>query len=239
MSAAAGLLAVALLAAGGRDGRARLRSLATPAPPSGRSAAPEVRPAWVGLAIAAVTAAAWATGGPAAGVVGAVAAGTAGVLMLRRAGRGAGGPDDRTGLAARWPLLAACLEAGLPVSAAVRAAAGPLRGRTGEALQRVAALLELGADPAQAWSTAAEQPQLAAFARAAGRSACTGAALARVARDEGDRLRAELADSAHARAERAAVLITGPLGLCFLPAFLVLGIAPVVIGLASQALARW
>jgi pilus assembly protein TadC len=35
------------------------------------------------------------------------------------------------------------------------------------------------------------------------------------------------------------VLITGPLGLCFLPAFLTLGIAPVVVGLAGEALARW
>ena len=80
---------------------------------------------------------------------------------------------------------------------------------------------------------------LAAFARAAARSAGTGAALARVARTECARLRAELTDAAQARAQRAAVLITGPLGLCFLPAFLVLGIAPVVIGLAGEALARW
>jgi hypothetical protein len=35
------------------------------------------------------------------------------------------------------------------------------------------------------------------------------------------------------------VLITGPLGLCFLPAFLVLGVAPVVIGLATAALDQW
>jgi len=73
----------------------------------------------------------------------------------------------------------------------------------------------------------------------AARSAGTGAALARVARTECARLRAELTDAAQARAQRAAVLITGPLGLCFLPAFLVLGIAPVVIGLAGEALARW
>ena len=71
------------------------------------------------------------------------------------------------------------------------------------------------------------------------RSAGTGSALAQVARVEGARIRAELIDTAQERAQRAAVLITGPLGLCFLPAFLVLGIAPVVIGLAGEALARW
>ena len=45
--------------------------------------------------------------------------------------------------------------------------------------------------------------------------------------------------TAEARAQRTAVLITAPLGLCFLPAFLVLGIAPVVIGLAADALTWW
>jgi hypothetical protein len=52
-------------------------------------------------------------------------------------------------------------------------------------------------------------------------------------------MRAELVDGAQASAQRAGVLITGPLGLCFLPAFLVLGIAPVVAGLAGEALAQW
>jgi hypothetical protein len=32
------------------------------------------------------------------------------------------------------------------------------------------------------------------------------------------------------------VLISGPLGLCFLPAFIALGIVPVVIGLATTVL---
>jgi len=121
----------------------------------------------------------------------------------------------------------------------VSAAARPLTGGTGNLLRRVAGLLELGADPAAAWHSAAHRPALATFARAAGRSAGTGAALAQVARAEAARIRADYLDAAEARAQRAAVLITGPLGLCFLPAFLVLGIAPVVIGLAGDALARW
>jgi pilus assembly protein TadC len=125
------------------------------------------------------------------------------------------------------------------VAAAVTAAAEPLDGPAGEELRRVAGLLELGADPAQAWDVARRAPPLAAFARAAGRSAGTGAALARSARAEATRLRAALVDTAEARAQRTAVLITAPLGLCFLPAFLVLGIAPVVIGLAADALSWW
>ncbi|MZE78830.1 type II secretion protein F, partial [Streptomyces sp. SID5475] len=34
----------------------------------------------------------------------------------------------------------------------------------------------------------------------------------------------------------AAVLATAPLGLCFLPAFLTVGVAPVLIGLAGDLL---
>jgi pilus assembly protein TadC len=37
-----------------------------------------------------------------------------------------------------------------------------------------------------------------------------------------------------AAAERAGVLIAGPLWLCFLPAFVCLGIVPVIAGLAGD-----
>ena len=43
-------------------------------------------------------------------------------------------------------------------------------------------------------------------------------------------------DDALERSERAGVAISGPLGLCFLPAFVCLGIVPVVIGLAGGVL---
>ena len=97
----------------------------------------------------------------------------------------------------------------------------------------------MGGDPAQAWQAAQGDPAAASFARAAARSAATGAALARTARAESLRVRDALADAAEARAQRAGVLIAAPLGLCFLPAFLVLGVTPVVIGLAGEVLVAW
>ncbi|MGW1288893.1 type II secretion system F family protein, partial [Streptomyces sp. NPDC002586] len=45
--------------------------------------------------------------------------------------------------------------------------------------------------------------------------------------------RAQWARTATARARRAAVLISAPVGLCFLPAFIAVGVLPVVIGLAG------
>jgi pilus assembly protein TadC len=236
------LLAVAVLVAAARPGSARLRAL-TPAgdePP----APPVLRPLWFAVGGTAVGALGWAaTGSTTAGVLAAAAGVGLGQVLRRLAGRPRHS-DDPVELAGAWEQLAVCLEVGLPVAAAVAAAAGPLEGRTGAELRRVAGVLELGADPAQAWcavenGSGQDGSGLAAFARAAARSAGTGAALARTARTEGSRIRAALADAAEARAQRAGVLITAPLGLCFLPAFLVLGIAPVVIGLAGEVLARW
>ena len=237
MSAALALLAVAALAGGVPTGRARHGWLGA-APSTPAIPPPVLRPAWVAVGSVALAGLAFTVAGAVAGVLVGAACGIIGAAALRRIGRPVTADSDSE-LAGRWELLAVCLSAGLPVASAVAAAAAPLGGAAGVTLQRVAGLLELGADPADAWRAAAELPALAAFARAAGRSAGTGAALADVARVEGARLRAGLVDTAQARAQRAAVLITGPLGLCFLPAFLVLGIAPVVIGLAGEALARW
>ena len=97
---------------------------------------------------------------------------------------------------------------------------------------------QLGADPAQAWAQAGAPADrhIAAFLRMARRSAASGAALARGVEELAGDLRAEAADGARARAERASVLIAGPLGLCFLPAFVCLGVVPVVAGLAGDVL---
>jgi Flp pilus assembly protein TadB len=239
-AAALVLLAAALLALGGRPARARLRALHRPPPSTAAPEPPPLRASWVAIGALAVGALGWAALGPLAGLLLAAAAGAAGAVALRRTATPAGPAlEQDTELAAGWELLAVCLEAGLPVAVAVTAAAESLTGSVGARLRRVSGLLELGADPADAWPAAGDVPALATFARAAGRSASTGSALAQVARAEGTRIRAALLDSAHARAQRAGVLITGPLGLCFLPAFLVLGIAPVVIGLADDALSWW
>ena len=68
------------------------------------------------------------------------------------------------------------------------------------------------------------------------RSARSGASLADAVAELAEAERASAEDAAAAAAERAGVLISGPLGLCFLPAFVCLGIVPVVIGLAGNVL---
>ncbi|WP_425425887.1 MULTISPECIES: type II secretion system F family protein [Amycolatopsis] len=137
-------------------------------------------------------------------------------------------------LAGTWDLFAACLRAGLPIPTALSAVTGDLTGPDADALRATANLLRLGASPAEAWAPARAGPGTAELARAAERTARSGSALADVAEELADRLRAALVDEAEAKAQRAGVLIAGPLALCFLPAFLCFGVAPVVLGLVSQ-----
>ncbi|MGW6448998.1 type II secretion system F family protein [Lentzea sp. NPDC055074] len=138
-------------------------------------------------------------------------------------------PDGPFERAAAWDLLAACLKAGLPVPTAIQAVGM-------RELAQVAELLRLGADPVTAWASALDRPETALLARAARRTARSGAALARQTAELAERTRAAAGDDAEARAQRAAVAVAAPLALCFLPAFLCLGVAPVVLGLADQFL---
>ena len=112
------------------------------------------------------------------------------------------------------------------------ATAGRPDGATARArLRSVAALFELGASPAVAWEPADGHPDLRELAGAARRSAVAGTPVAEAARQQAALLRAARAAEVERSAGRAGVAITAPLGLCFLPAFLCLGLAPVVVGL--------
>jgi pilus assembly protein TadC len=155
--------------------------------------------------------------------------------------RAAHGPDPLA-VASSLDVLAVCLAAGMAVSTAAAATAPSAPPKLAQVLRRAADLLALGADPAVAWSTAPDleagtiDAQTDALLRLARRSASSGTALAEGVAALAAQSRDDAAHAATATAERAGVLIAGPLGLCFLPAFVCLGIAPVVAGLAGDVL---
>lgn len=145
--------------------------------------------------------------------------------------------DDPLATASALEVLAACLRSGMAVSAAAAATAPSAPRPLGQILNRAADLLALGADPATAWSDPADtDSQTDAFVRLARRSAASGTALAQGVAELASQSRDDAADAARAAAERASVFIAGPLGLCYLPAFLCLGIVPVVAGLVGDVL---
>ncbi|GAB2925257.1 type II secretion system F family protein [Streptomyces mayteni] len=152
--------------------------------------------------------------------------------LLRRRGR----PVEDRQLPLATELLAACLAGGAAPGAAAGAVGAALDGPLGRALLRAAAELRVGGDPAAVWGRFGRLPGAAGLARRLELAGTSGAPVVAAVTAEAAESRARRRRSAQARARRAAVWATGPLGLCFLPAFLLIGVAPVVLGLAGRLL---
>ncbi|MEU6309780.1 type II secretion system F family protein [Streptomyces sp. NPDC047014] len=240
--AAAGLWALSVVAARirARAARRRVAALLGAAPGARRPVlGPRVRSAgvrWAGPAGALV--AGWVLLG---GVPG-VAVGLAAALAVRRwqaRPRPPAGVDEKEAerqLPFAADLLAACLAAGAGPVEAAEVVGESLGGPVGERLASAGAELRLGGEPGAGWGRLAEIPGARPLAECLERAARTGAPAAEPMSRLASGLREDRARRAGARAQRAAVLVTAPVGLCFLPAFLSIGVAPVVIGMASGLL---
>ncbi|MFJ9981345.1 type II secretion system F family protein [Streptomyces cyaneofuscatus] len=149
--------------------------------------------------------------------------------------------EERAAIAGQLPLaadlLAACIAVGAGPREAAEAVGESIGGPVGDRLARVAAEIRLGGEPAEAWGRLGAIPGAGPLARCLHRAGSTGAPAAEPVARLAEAMRAEQAGAAVARAQRAGVLITAPVGLCFLPAFLAVGVAPVIIGLAGGLLA--
>ncbi len=133
-------------------------------------------------------------------------------------------------------LMASCLASGSSVLAATDAVTQAIGDPIASVLGHAVAHMRLGADPGAVWASLTNEAALAPIARAVVRSNDSGAPLAdillRVADDLRARRRTELASAANTVGIRA----VGPLGLCFLPAFLLLGVVPLVASLVEGVL---
>ncbi|MBV9821230.1 MAG: type II secretion system F family protein [Actinobacteria bacterium] len=177
-----------------------------------------------------------------AGVVLAAPSAVAAWLVTSRGQARAGRrPPDQRAVALVVDLLAGALAAGSPpqlaierVAAAVAAHGSDTLRRAVEPLGRVGRLLRLGSEPAAAWQAVRPVPGYAAVAEAGSRCASSGARLAQALATAATELRAAQQAEALARAERVGVWSLLPLGLCFLPAFVCLGVLPVVLGVSGE-----
>ncbi|MBF0687047.1 MAG: type II secretion system F family protein [Cellulomonas sp.] len=129
-------------------------------------------------------------------------------------------------------LCAAAVRGGAPVPAALVVTGRHLGEQEGDALVRAGTALGLGAPWEAAWEGA--PPSMAALAQALRVGRDTGASPAPQLRAAAARLRRERRARVRAAAGALGVRLTLPLGLCFLPAFVLLGLAPVVLGLAGD-----
>ncbi|GAA4919442.1 type II secretion system F family protein [Streptomonospora salina] len=137
------------------------------------------------------------------------------------------------GLPVAIDLLVAGLRAGGVLEDVLAAVAAAVGGVLGRSLGGVAEQLRLGADPRAAWRSAAETEEFAAVGRVLARASESGAPVAALL----ERHAAELRDTARVRAlgrtQRLGVLSAAPLGVCFLPAFVLIGVVPLAAGLVS------
>ncbi|WP_158702218.1 type II secretion system F family protein [Kitasatospora sp. MMS16-BH015] len=131
-------------------------------------------------------------------------------------------------------LLAACLGSSSSPAAAAAAVAASVGSPMRERLTATAAELSLGAPPELCWERLGEDcPPLAPMARCLVRTSISGAPPATPLTGLAQAQRATARRAAHARVRRAGVLATAPLGVCFLPAFVLIGVTPVVMGLTA------
>lgn len=165
----------------------------------------------------------------------AVAAVTVGALVPRhRLGRPA--QVDPADAVLFVDLLAAHLAAGADPARAVRSAGSV--GGDGRTLGRlsaeVAAGLLAGLPPDVAWRPLAAVPGLAPVAAVCVRSIRSGSGCGAELRRQAARLRQRHERFVERRAARAGIWLVLPLGLCFLPAFVLLTVAPVALGLLPR-----
>jgi Flp pilus assembly protein TadB len=131
-------------------------------------------------------------------------------------------------------LLAACLRAGRPPGEALVAVAGAVGGPLGERLSEVEQRLRLGADPADAWRLLDTEPACAPLARAVQRTLVSGGPLAQTLDNLAVDVRQQRRWTADERARAVETRSVVPLGLCFLPAFVLIGIVPTIAGSLSS-----
>jgi Flp pilus assembly protein TadB len=198
--------------------------------PSGRAGRTRRRPAAEAAAVLIAVGLAVVVGGVPGAVLGLVAG-----IVVRLVVPHLQGEDERRrqdALARQAPLcvdlVAACLASGAAPDVAVEAAVRAVGAPAADVLLPAVAALRLGADPAAVWREVAQVDGLAALARAFARSQHSGAALADLLPRVAEEVRAASRARADARIRTAAVRLTAPLGAALLPAFVLLGVVPVV-----------
>lgn len=130
--------------------------------------------------------------------------------------------------------LTAALEAGAPMKEGIGAVGQALGDPIGAELTRAARALELGASPRQAWEGA--HPSMRPLAEAMTRSADSGAPLAVVLSGASSDARRTHRVAVEVAARSAGVRAVAPLAVCFLPAFFLMGVAPIIASFVEQLL---
>lgn len=230
-AALAAALAVALVVPAGARVRAAGHGAAPAAQPHGGGGVRR------GAVVVAAGCGAWVVvGGPVgvvAGVVAAIAARR--VLADAEPARARRERDEaRRELPHLVDLLAATLRAGHAPMTGLAVACAALPGPAAQRVRPVLAHCALGGPPAAAWDLVADDEVLAPLGRALARSQRTGSSVVEAVEQLAEELEREDNAAAEDRARRVGVSAAVPLGLCLLPAFVLIGIVPTVAAMLSS-----
>ena len=132
-------------------------------------------------------------------------------------------------------LVAAMLDAGSGIGRSLELVAASASTDYGKALRPVVSALAIGADWETAWrSSEVRLPEILELRDALGFAALTGAPSSAILYAQAARLRRERFRAAEKRAASLGVKLVIPLGLCSLPAFICLGVVPVLLALVPS-----
>ena len=168
-------------------------------------------------------------------------------LLRLRGEVGAGSPEGNEALTQRGrlhglsdtammlELVAAMLDAGSGIGRSLELVAASASPDYGKALRPVVSALAIGADWETAWrSSEVRLPEILELRDALGFAALTGAPSSAILYAQAARLRRERFRAAEKRAASLGVKLVIPLGLCSLPAFICLGVVPVLLALVPS-----
>lgn len=130
-------------------------------------------------------------------------------------------------------LLAEALASGVPLVRALEILSDVSEQEVRTALDLVRGSLQLGAGEPEAWLHVRELPGWAAVAPDLAMAAESGASVLELLTVHAAELRREFASAAHRRARTVGVRAVLPLMVCFLPAFVLVGVVPIIVGLVS------
>lgn len=146
-----------------------------------------------------------------------------------------GGSDGLRDTAMMLELVAAMLDAGSGVGRSLELVAAAASPAYRLSLQPVVSALAIGADWGTAWrSSRAHLPEILEMRDALGFAALTGAPSSAILYAQAARIRRERFRAAEKRAASLGVKLVIPLGLCSLPAFICLGVVPVLLALVPS-----
>ncbi len=149
--------------------------------------------------------------------------------------RNRAGPDGLKDTAMMLELVAAMLDAGSGIRRSLELVSASASTQYSDSLRPVVSALAIGADWETAWrSSAVRLPEILELRDALGFAALTGAPSSAILYAQAARLRRERFRAAEKRAASLGVKLVVPLGLCSLPAFICLGVVPVLLALVPS-----